>query len=477
MRLDQALPRSRPEALGISPQAVTDFLQEVVSGQVGLHSFMLVRHGQVAAEAWWQPYGPQLPHMLFSLSKSFTSTAVGFAVAEGKLSVDDLVVDFFPDKEILADHHLKSMRVRHLLSMSTGHAKDTMGALGEREDKDWVQAFLQLPVEYESGTVFVYNSGASYMLSAIVQRITGETLLEYLHPRLFEPLGIAGATWQTCPLGISAGGWGLSLRTEHIASFGQLYLQKGYWNGKQLLPREWVEEATAFHIQNSSTNTDWSQGYGYQFWRCQHGAYRGDGAFGQFCIVIPEQDAVVAITSGLKNMQQVLDLVWKHLLPGLLDEPLPANDGQFESLSTAIRSLAYLPLPQDEAQPALTAYTGKRFVFADNSRKLESGSIDFAEDECIVTLRTGQGEEQVRCGFGSWSVGAALGHALPVSQIAASGKWLNANSFEMEWRYIETPFTDTITVRLDEAGVTFELNPHIYFGEPKEALVLSATWE
>ena len=156
------------------------------------------------------------------------------------------------------------------------------------------------------------------MLSAIVQKATGKTVLDYLKPRLFEPLGIEHPTWETSPQGISTGGYGLSIRTEDIAKFGQLYLQKGKWHGKQLVPAAWVEAATARQTSNGSNpKSDWDQGYGYQFWRCRHGAYRGDGAFGQYCIVMPEQDAVIAITSGVKDMQAVLNLVWDKLLPAM----------------------------------------------------------------------------------------------------------------------------------------------------------------
>ena len=290
------LPRSTPEAQSIDSTALLNFVNAVDADIHDMHSFMLMRHGQVVAEGWWEPYGPTLPHMLFSLSKSFTSTAIGMAVAEGLLSVDDTVISLLQDDVPGGGSHeisvnLASMRVRHLLSMSTGHAQDTMGAT--RNDKNWARAILALPVEHEPGTHFVYNTGATYLLSAILQKLTGQRLLDYLTPRLFEPLEIEGATWQQCPRGIDTGGFGLKIKTEDIANFGQLYLQKGEWNGQQLVPVSWVDEATSKHISNSAqTNgTDWTQGYGYQFWRCQHGAYRGDGAFGQYCVVMPEQDA------------------------------------------------------------------------------------------------------------------------------------------------------------------------------------------
>ena len=287
----QSLPRSAPESQGIASAAIQDFVTAVEQNIQSLHSFMLLRHGTVIAEGWWHPYRPEAPHVLFSLSKSFTSTAVGLAVADGLLSVEDPLLKFFPQEAPQKiDPNLAAMQVRHLLTMTTGHHEDTTERIMRASNP--LKAFLGLPVEHEPGTYFVYNSGASFMLSAIVQKLTGQTLLEYLTPRLFEPLGITGATWDSHPNGVNFGGWGLNIKTEDIARFGQLYLQKGQWQGRQLIPAAWVAAATAKQVPNDpDENPDWEQGYGYQFWRCQPAAmYRGDGAFGQFCVVMPEQD-------------------------------------------------------------------------------------------------------------------------------------------------------------------------------------------
>jgi len=224
----QPLPRSTPEAQGISSAAILGFVEAAGQHLDALHSFMLLRHGQMVAAGWWSPYGPEHPHELFSLSKSFTSTAVGLAVADGLLSLDDPALSFFPEEAPAEPSaHLKSMRVRDLLAMSTGHQEDTLGRLFDQEDGTWTSTFLRLPVEHKPGTHFVYNTGATYMLSAIVQKATGTTVLDYLGPHLFAPLGIENPTWGTSPQGITLGGWGLKLKTEDIARFGQLYLQKG----------------------------------------------------------------------------------------------------------------------------------------------------------------------------------------------------------------------------------------------------------
>ena len=200
--------------------------------------------------------------------------------------------------------------------MNTGHQDE----VNWRASKNWAKAFLAHPVPHKPGTHFRYNTPATYMLSAIVQKVTGETVLDYLTPRLFEPLGIQKPKWDKSPQGISIGGYGLYLRTEDIARFGQLYLQRGKWNGKQVVPKEWVDAATSKQVSNGSDPTnDWDQGYGFQFWRCRHQAYRGDGKDGQFCIVLPEQGAVIAITANIRDMKGELDLVWEKLLPAFSD--------------------------------------------------------------------------------------------------------------------------------------------------------------
>src|SRR3954463_12026968 len=309
------LPRATPESQGLPTAAVRSFVETANQKINTLHSFMLVRHGKVVAEGWWKPEAADKPHVLHSLSKSFTSTAVGLVIEEGKLSLDDPVLKFFPDEAPAEpSENLRAMRVRDLLTMTGGHDTEPP----RTADQPWARSFLAHPVPFKPGTHFLYNTSATYMLSAAVQKATGQTVLDYLKPRLFDPLGIEDPTWETSPQGVSTGGFGLSVRTEDIAKFGQLYLQKGKWNGKQLVPEAWVAAATARQTSNGSNPaSDWDQGYGYQFWRSRHGAYRGDGAFGQYCIVLPEQDAVIAITSGLGNMQAVMNLVWEHLLPAM----------------------------------------------------------------------------------------------------------------------------------------------------------------
>lgn len=334
---EQRLPRSAPEAQGVSSAAIQAFIEAADREVDSMHSFMLLRNGHVVAEAWWAPESPDKPHVLWSLSKSFTSTAVGLAVAEGKLSIDDPVIGFFPDSlPPEPSANLKAMRVRDLLTMTTGHQDE----VNLREQSDWIRAFLAHPVPHKPGTHFRYNTPATFMQSAIVQQVTGQTVLEYLGPRLFEPLGIAAPRWDNNPQGISIGGYGLYLRTEEIAKFGQLQLQKGTWNGQTLIPESWVELATSKQVSNGSNpESDWDQGYGFQFWRCRHNAFRGDGKDGQFCVVLPEQNAVVVLTANTGNMQAELNIVWDKLLPAFQPQALPENPAAVAALRETIAGL------------------------------------------------------------------------------------------------------------------------------------------
>jgi CubicO group peptidase (beta-lactamase class C family) len=342
------LPRSTPEAQGIPSQAIWEFVDAADKINT-LHSFMIVRHGRVIAEGWWKPEAADKPHVLNSVSKSFNATAVGLAIAEGKLSLDDPVLKFFPaDAPADISDNLKALKVRDLLTMSGGHDSEPKSGPGGPS----VKQFLAHPFVHKPGTHFQYNSMGSYTLSAIVTKVTGQTSLEYLKPRLFEPLGIVDPQWASSPEGNSLGGGGLKVCTEDMAKLGQLYLQKGTWNGKQLIPEQWVEWATSRQVPNEQEShakigVDWRQGYCFQFWRCTHNAYRGDGAAGQFIVVMPEQDAVVAITADTGNMQGELNAIWDKLLPAFGVEPLPADAAGQEKLKQMIARL--------EAHPAKKA--------------------------------------------------------------------------------------------------------------------------
>jgi CubicO group peptidase (beta-lactamase class C family) len=452
------LARCTPEAQGIASGDVSRFVRAIADSGLGAHSLMLLRHGHVVAEGWWAPYSADLKHQMYSLSKSFTSTAIGMAVAEGLLSPEDRVLSFFPeDAPEKPSAHLEAMRVRHLLTMTTGHMEDTIGRIQQAPDGNWARAFLRLPVEQEPGTQFVYNTGATYMLSGILRKAAGQDLLDYLQPRLFAPLGIEGATWERCPRGLSVGGYGLNIVTEDMAKFGLLYLNRGVWEGRRILQENWVAEATSKQVPNDDGwADDWRQGYGYQFWRCRHGAYRGDGAFGQFCVVMPEQDAVLAMTGGTNDLQGVLNLVWEHLLPAMKPGPLAEDRQAASSLKAQLESLRLDPPAKMPSSPREQALSATAYRLEKNERDWESVSIRFADKEAVVSIRGGGEAHELHCGRETWLEGTSKLLERQEFRVVAAFTWETPDRLLLTARFVETPYC--LTVSVDFGGSDLELS-------------------
>lgn len=475
----KALPRTTPESQGVSSTEVLAFFDELdrlnqeayeenARGETGFHSVMVVRNGHVIAEGWWDPYESGRKHRLYSLSKSFTSTAVGFAIQEGHFSLDDRVISFFPD-DLPAEvsDNLAAMTVEHLLTMSTGQESE------DRNSDDWVRTFLAIPVEHEPGSIFRYNTSATFMLSAIVQKTTGLNLVDYLTPRFFEPLGIENAVWLTSPKGYNTGGYGLNVKTEDIAKLGQFYLQKGMWDGEQLLPAAWIERATSNLIdsdpdatEEERKNSDWAQGYGFQFWQTRNNAFRGDGAFGQYSIVLPELNAVIAATAGSSDMQRMLNLIWEHLYPALKEDTLPVDATAHNALREKLASLSLLPDRRPEP-PALALETsGKSYPLEANDLKVDSFTLTFDENTCTFAFASGDRTDAITCGLDDWMPGAASGVFLPGGwqsagapaslPVASSGRWIDPQTFELSLRFVEAPDTYVYTAHFAQDGVTIE---------------------
>jgi CubicO group peptidase (beta-lactamase class C family) len=467
-----ALPRNTPEAQHVSAQAIVEFLDALEKTEHVIHSLMVLRNGQVIAEGWWDPYGPQLKHTMYSVSKSFTATAIGFAVAENRLKVTDKVLGFFPEhRPETVSPFLEQLEIKHLLTMSVGHEKSYNLDIFPQEN--WIATFLSLPIAYQPGTEFLYNTAASYMLSAIIQKVTGETLLDYLKPRLLDPLGISGLDWETDLKGIQTGGWGLRVKTEDMAKFGQLFLQKGKWKGKQLLPESWIEEASTMKIMQEPeasaekmAGNDWVQGYAYQMWRSRHNSYRGDGAFGQYILVLPEVDGVIVMTSETNNMQGELDLIWKHLLPAF-----EGSSNGDSNLREKLKSLQIPPLKSGSKEKMEESISGKTFVLESKNDTLDAFSLNF-EDEIATLKMTVKGEEYAfEFGSGKWVLGETerggpnlLYFAqnqlvgLAPFKTAGSYRWKDDKTMELHLKYIESPHTEIISITFDreKAEIKFE---------------------
>ena len=452
-----SLPAASPEAMGVSSAAITRFIEAANASGLGWHSFMLLRHGNRIAEGWWKPFEPRFKHTLYSLSKSFTSTAIGLLVKEGKLDIHSKLLSFFPEeKPASADENLQKMEIRHLLTMNTGHAEDTMGKIRTPDGK-WVKNFLALPVKFEPGSHFLYNTGATYMLGAVVHKITGQTLEKYLSTRLFQPLGITGYDWEISPEGLNTAGYGLRVKTEDIAKFGQMYLQNGEWNKKQILNPAWVKEATSYQTSSQEGNGDWAQGYGYQFWRCKPGFYRGDGAFGQYCIVMPEQDVVLAVTSESWDMQKSMTICWENILPGIKDGKLPEDAASLATLRSSLKKLS-LPVTKGTAVSMnVSNDAAKKFALQKNDYGISDAQFVFSKDKCLLKLGTTQGLHVLEFQWENWLMNADKGkYIFPVpgrlhmpSQMAGTAAWLDNKTLQLDARFVEAMHGDKITCTFD----------------------------
>lgn len=484
-----SLPRSSPETEGVSSAGILKFVSEVEKSKNELHSFMMLRHGKVIAEGWWDPYKPSLRHTLYSASKTFTSTAVGFAVSENRFKLSDKVISFFPnDLPDTISTNLASLTVRDVLIMSDGMDPDPSFLAGT--SKNWVKTFLAVPVVNKPGTVFLYNSLGTFMLSAIVQKVTGQKEIDYLKPRLFDPLGISGMDWEENLMSVNTGGWGLRVKTEDMAKLGQLYLQKGIWNGNQILPASWIEEATTEKIiqhpsipQSKKDSSDWEQGYGYQIWRSRHHSYRADGAFGQYILVLPDLEVVIAIQEETPNLQDALNLVWDYLLPAIKKDKLPGDPKSQAALNAKLSSLAL-----KAATGSLSAYTAnknmiKYFVLDPNENHIESFSIQIKDSICHFILNAGADSYNLFYGAGFWKTGqtnkpgpytvsAAKENWALLSPYKVAGNfyWKDDQTLVMQMRYIESPHAETFTCHFDGKKITVDIEKSFDYGSKKSVM-------
>lgn len=482
------LPRTTPEQVGIPSSAIEAFLDLVEAKQYAVHSLMILRHGQVAAEGWWHPYNSQIPHHVYSFSKSVVSIAIGMAIDEGYLHLEDKIAGFFSDKiTSKADKKIYDVTLRHLLTMSTGTIFNEVYVI---YDGDWVAKYLNSPFQFSPGEKWHYNSLNTYMLSAILQQATGQSLCDYLRPRLFSPLGIGDVEWSTCPNGIEAGGWGLHLCTEDLAKFALLCLNRGSWEGRQLVSSHWIDEATAFQIDNSTTPVGEVQivdnvaGYGYQFWMCRtKGIYRADGAFGQFAVIWPEKDMVILTTAGQGPQDVILDAIWDTIIYPMIEkdgtslwlpsgQPVPAG----ESLQKRLRRLSLLPQELRPRSALEKKISGERYLLHQNLDStlpflfrafdhvfvigMRYVSLTFGPHACVLDWREGSYLNSIPitleggCAYSKINID---GHSY---RVACHGSWLDEANFEVAMYFINTPHARLLRFHflLNGEGVTLHFD-------------------
>jgi hypothetical protein len=458
-----SFPRKSPESQGVLSSGISDFINKANESGLEWNSFMLLRHGNVIAEGWWKPFNKDYKHTLYSLSKSFTSTAIGLLVGEGKISVEDQVIKFFPnDLPAEMSDHLKSLKIKHLLTMNVGHDKEP--AVRDNVNQSWVKTFLEHPIVHEPSTHFLYNTPATYMLGAILHKVTGLTLEDYLQPRLFKPLNIVGYDWEKSPQGLNTAGYGLRIKTEDIAKLGQLYLQKGKWQGTQILSESWVNEATSKQTTSQAGDGDWSQGYGYQFWRCKPGFFRGDGAFGQFCMVMPDYDAVLAVTCESWNMQKNMTVIYETILPAMQKEKIAENANAQKALQTQLKMLELPVVRGVSNKTSAQKYNGKSYAIDKNPFDVNNISFALNNEGGTIKIKTPKGVQNIIFGMEKWKTNSNVKNPFPVqgrthiaSKIAATGTWLDEKSLQVNFKFVEAIHGDKLTFTFDDKNIHLAL--------------------
>lgn len=444
-----------PEEVGVSSKHVQAFLDRCLELNKEIHSLMIIRHGKIACEVYREPFGREHKHMMYSVSKSFTSTAIGFAVEEGYITVDTRVVDIFPEaRKSKPDEYLEEMTVEDLLTMRSG--KSVSIFLDRTKDR-WFEDIMNSPWISEPGTEFLYISENMYILCCIIHKVTGMSVMDYLKPRLFEPLGIENASWETCPRGVEAGGWGLMISTEDLAKFTYCYSQGGKFGGKQVIPENWVKESVRYHADNSASNNDADSkvGYGYCFWRNAgyENSYRADGMFCQFGIVFEDLDACYISTGGEVSEQAMRDVIWEYFPKAFLEE----NDGETVEISLP----PYERLPEKPRSALEQRLDGKvmkmskpiavniagyptsvvplpaLFMESDKAGNISDLSFKFYDDECVMTWTEGDEINSVRIGLD----GEYRWDDIVIGKIAyhtcSTGCWNTDREFEVHIRCIE----------------------------------------
>ena len=450
-----SIPRaSSPEEAGVSSEEVQLFIEECEKEKIEIHGLMVLRHGKVACEVYKEPFSAEYPHMMYSVSKSFTSTAICFAIEEGFMTLETKFLDVFPSmRPTKYDPWLEKLCVLDLLTMRSGK---NVSPMSDRTKDTWLRDFVDSPWVDEPGTNFLYTSENMYVLCAMIHKLTGQTVTEFLTPRLYEPLGINTPYWETCPSGIETGGWGLFLTLEDLAKFTLCYQQMGVYNGKQVIPRHWVEEATKKVTPSSNNSTDGACGYGYCFWRCSiENAYRADGMFSQFGIVFEDKDAAFVMYGGNIDTQQTRDCIWRHFPKAFIDDVSECNRTQisfvpFEKLPEMPRS--YLEKSIDGrtvnfgkmhilnflGMPVSVLPVAALFMEKDKAGEIDNVRFSFLEDRIIMTWTEGDEMNTVPIGMdGEYRWGRIVLGGISY-HTASVGAWTNHDTLEIRIRPIET---------------------------------------
>lgn len=463
------IPRAETaESVGVSSKEVQAFIDDCEKEGIELHSLMVLRHGKVACEAFREPYSADYSHMMYSVSKSVTSIAIGFAVEEGLLSLETKFLDVFPYmRPVKYDPYLEKLNVLHLLTMRSGKSVSPMS---DRTKDTWLNDFVSSPWVSEPGTEFKYISENMYVLCSMIKAVTGQSVTEFLTPRLYEPLGIETPYWETCPSGIETGGWGIFLTLEDLGKFTLCCQQMGIYDGKQVIPRSWIEEGTKALTESTGESIDSKCGYGYCFWRCSgENAYRADGMFSQFGIVFEDYDAAFCMQGGNIDEQQTRDCIWRHFAKAFDDNAKPEDAVElkitpYEKLPASPRSIL------EESIDGMTINFGKAhvlnimgmpvsilplaavFMEKDKAGVIDNVKLSFREDRMIMTWTEGDEMNTIPIGMeGDYLWGKIILGGVAYNT-ASVGAWTGENTLEVHIRVIETVAERRLVFKFKDGG-------------------------
>ncbi|GIP25656.1 hypothetical protein J23TS9_07860 [Paenibacillus sp. J23TS9] len=462
-----------PENHRLSSKALVEFFTRIEQLKLEINSFMLLQDGKAIAQFFRPPYRKDSPKLLYSLSKSFTSIAVGIAWDNGFLNLDDKVISFFPEKlPRIITPNLAKMTVHHLLSMNAGHHDNIYATVAN--EQDWVKTYLSLDVEHEPGSHYRYSTHSTYMLSAIIKQVTGQNMIDFLMPRLFEPLGISRLSWETCPLGISAGGMGLSIPTEGIAKFGLMLLNRGVYEGIRIVSEQFIKLATTEQSDNraGAERIDSAQGYGYQIHLCRRGCYRGDDGFGQLCFVAPKENLVIAATSSFKNMkplQTLLDLIYEHIIDQLDNNVSynPEYNIELQKLLSIIPNSVPAIKPVPVNMPIVNASS---YVMNDNPHGLKK--ITFHLKEGLLELQVIYGDNRDNILPFNFTEPMDTKDvfnkdlSMHLQKVITYATWQDENTLQLTLFYIETPYVVTYTITFHDQTIDFQFNINVSMNIP-----------
>ncbi|MBQ1467052.1 MAG: serine hydrolase [Solobacterium sp.] len=459
----QHLERISCKDAGVPAEFIYRFLQECENNNIELHSVMMARHGKVFFEAFARPYGPEIPHYVHSMTKAFTNTAAGLAYTQGLLNLDDKVISFYPEhapKE--PTEYQKEMTVKDLITMRSGMDKDINGSEFRTIKTSWIARYFQQPVPYKPGTHFFYCSGNTFMTSAIVQKVTGMTAHDVINKYIVPELGMRPFTWTKSPEGICSGNSGISLCVEDIVKFGQLYLNHGEWNGKQIIAREWADRSLGLYDPVQRKEGDPLYNYHWMQYKSED-IYSAEGFLGQFCSLVPKLDMVIAITSATGAKAEIgadailRDCIVEPMLKGAQES------GDWEDMLERKRQYMNLMprMLKIEDEPELNE--ARTYSAEENEDQISRIILKFDHDSVLFGMEDHRGLNWVDAGLREFKEGYTgittnyLHHEMQSDHdhVFACAWWETQNVLKMEWRFAETAFCDFVTVTFEGDTIRF----------------------